>query len=119
MNGSRRALSILAAATLILATATAVTAAQKAGCPADESGWRLTTPLKAAREFFPFLLPGQFASVREFADVISANDDTNGDGLICIRRDWGDELNPNSNWYGIHKLSVIDNNAAAQVVPES
>jgi hypothetical protein len=119
VNRSRRLVPILAAAALTLATATAVGAAEKAGCPADDSGWRLTTPLKAAREFFPFLLPGQFATVREFADVISTNDDTNGDGLICIRRDWGDELNPNSNWYGIHKLSVIDNNAAAQVVPES
>ena len=119
MSHLRRLLPLLSAVALVLATATAVTAAQKGGCPADESGWRLTTPFKAAKEFYPFLLPGQFGSVAEFAEVISANDDTNGDGLICIRRAWGEDLNPNSHWYGIHKLSVIDNNAAAQVVPES
>ena len=119
MHRSRRALSLLAALALTVATASAVTAAQKGGCPAAQSGWRLTTPDAAADEFFGHLVGAPFVSPEEFAAVIAANDDTNRDGLVCIRRSWGEELNPNAHWYGHHVLSVTDNKAAAELDPES
>ena len=114
MRRIRRLLTLISAIALLLATSSVVVAAQKEGCPSASSGWRVSTPEDAAHEFWPHLLPGQFASEAEFAAVIAANDDRDGDGTICIRRSWGEELNPNSNWYGVHALHVRDNTAAAQ-----
>ena len=114
------ALAILA----LLGVPTAALAAPKDGCPADASGWYATSPLDAATDFFPHLLPGQFADVAEFAAVIDAGVDFNGDDIICAKPYWGWDLNPNSHWYRVgfesglgepvHGLTMLDNHANAQ-----
>jgi hypothetical protein len=81
----------------------------------------LVTVDAAAAGLFAHLIPGQFATVEEFAAAISALDDKNGDGWICQREAWGFELNPKSHWYRlgfelgldepVHFLYASDNNA--------
>jgi hypothetical protein len=117
----RRALiATLIAAALIALPATAL-AAQKTGCAAAESGWHAVLVTQAAADFFPHLTPGQFTSAEEFAEVIDALYDGNGDDMACIKLMWGWELNPNSHWYRlgfalgldepVHVMMVIDNTA--------
>ena len=115
---------ILGAMVALLVPAS-VLAADKGGCPATTAGWEISTPEEAASDFFPHLLPGAFATAAEFADVIDANDNRDGDAWVCIRLSWGFDLNPKSHWYRlgiagplnepVHALHVIDNSAAAQV----
>ena len=119
----RRALvSTLVAAVLLALPATAL-AAPKDGCAAAASGWQAISVAQAAEDFFPHLLPGQFASAEEFAEILDAIYDRNGDDLACIKLMWGFELNPNSHWYRVgfeigldepvHVLLIIDNTANA------
>ena len=113
MRRSRRPFALVASIALLLGTASVASAAPKAGCPAPQSDWRLVTPADAAAEFHPFL--NAPITEAQFAALIAANDDRDGDGFVCIRRSWGVELNPNAHWYGTHVLSVRDNGAAANL----
>lgn len=108
---------------MLLALPATALAAPKTGCASGASGWHLSTPTQAAEDFFPHLLPGQFATAGEFADVIDAIYDRNNDDLVCIRHSWGYDLNPNSHWYRlgfeaglgepVHSMQAMDNNANA------
>jgi hypothetical protein len=41
--------------------------------------------------------PGGLA---EFTEVVGTYD-RNGDGVICLKVMWGEDLNPNSHWYAV------------------
>jgi hypothetical protein len=74
-------------------------AAPKEGCPAGQ-GWDEWTVEAAAARIWPALLdqsafPG---GLDEFEGVVRGYD-RNGDGAVCIKTMWGEDLNPNSNWY--------------------
>jgi hypothetical protein len=117
----RIAFSALVALCLVALPASA-TAAPKAGCAAEASGWSLTSPSAAAEAFFPHLLPGFFADPAEFAALLDTVD-RNGDDLVCTKLSWGYELNPNAHWYRVgfelgldeplHLLTTLDNNGNA------
>ena len=100
------------AAVLVTALAAPATAAAapKAGCPVSASGWEESSVQQLAADFFPHLLPGQFANVGELAGALAAYD-ANGDGMLCAKWMWDEELNPNANWYGVVQLLPRDNNA--------
>jgi hypothetical protein len=118
----RTLVSTLVAAALLALPATAL-AAPKDGCAAAASGWHAMSVEQAAEDFFPHLLPGQFATAEEFAEVLDMIYDRNGDDMACIKLMWGWELNPNSHWYRagfelgldepVHVLLIIDNTANA------
>jgi len=120
-----RLLTSALAMVALLGVPTAVLAAPKDGCPAEASGWYATSPLDAATDFFPHLLPGgPWATPEAFAADIDALVDFNGDDIICAKPYWGWDLNPNSHWYRVgfdlglgepvHGLTMLDNHANAQ-----
>ena len=90
----RRVVPLILAAALCAATVGSAAAAAPP-CPAS---WEAKTTLQAATDFFPHLLPGQFTSPAEFADVIAA-DVKDDDGQVCVKLMWGETLNPRSHWY--------------------
>ena len=119
----RRALVSTLVVGILLALPATALAAPKDGCAAEASGWHAISIGQAAEDFFPHLLPGQFATAGEFAEVLDAIYDRNGDDLACIKLMWGWELNPNSHWYRagfeigldepVHVLMIRDNTANA------
>ena len=96
----RTILALVAVMTVALAAAGAAGAAPKVGCPVGE-GWEEMTVADVASEVFPNLLPGVYPwqSQGEFAEFVDAVYDRNDDGSICLKTQWGDDLNPNSKWY--------------------
>jgi hypothetical protein len=91
----RRARHFVLAA-MLTAFAAAPVAAAPAACP---TSWESATVHNTAVDFFPHLVPGQFATAAEFEVVISAMDDRDDDGVVCVKHAWGWALNPNSHWY--------------------
>lgn len=74
-------------------------AAPKEGCPTGQ-GWEEWTVDGAAARIWPALLdqsafPG---GIEEFELAVDSYD-RNGDGLVCIKVMWGEDLNPQSHWY--------------------
>lgn len=107
-----------------LGAAAGGSAGQKTGCQVGQ-GWQEMTVVDVAEEVFDNLLPGVYpwGTEDEFADFISATLDKNGDGSICLKMMWGDNLNPKSHWYlvgidlgfgtGVTQYLPHDNNANA------
>jgi hypothetical protein len=85
-------------AALLTALAALPAAAAAPACP---TLWQLTTVHDAAFDFFPHLIPGQFATPEDFEAVIAAGEDPDGNGFVCVKHMWGWDLNPNSHWYGL------------------
>jgi hypothetical protein len=120
----RRLTSLCFALGALLLVPGAAAAADQDGCPAAAGGWTRALVSVAAAEFFDHLVPGQFATVAEFAAAIDATSDKDGDDWICRKSMWGADLNPQSHWYRVgfelglgepvHLLLVIDDRANAQ-----
>lgn len=91
------ALACAGIATILVAGAAA--AAPKTGCP-EGQGWGEWTVEAAAERIWPALVnPEAFpGGMAELAALIGTYD-RNGDGSVCIKVMWGDDLNPNSHWY--------------------
>ena len=92
--------SVLAAVLLIPGVGSG---AQKSGCSNDSSGWSEASVADAADRIWPALLdtsPWGGDSATFEAEVVGAYD-ANLDGQVCIKAMWGEDLNPNSHWYGV------------------
>lgn len=109
----------IVAATAALALTVGASAAPKVGCPAGE--WQELTVEEVAANVWPLLIDANkefWGSEENFLEQAVKPIDKNGDGSICIKQIWGDDLNPNSYWYtrgpdGSPTVNTIprDNNA--------
>jgi hypothetical protein len=100
MTWIRGAWMLLVAAAAALALTAGASAAPKFGCPAGE--WQELTVEQVAAVVWPLLIDANkelFGSEENFLDVAVKPIDKNGDGSICIKQIWGEDLNPNSAWY--------------------
>ena len=88
-------------------------AAQKNGCPVG-TGWDELTVEAVAALVWPELLDqSPFADQQEFQELGVRPYDRNGDGSICLKTQWGEDLNPNANWFGVFQFLPRDNTANA------
>jgi hypothetical protein len=97
MPSVRRVLPFLVAA-LVFPFAAVSVAAAPAACP---TAWEPATVHDTAVDFFPHLTPGQFETAEELEAAIASTYDKDADGNICIKHQWGYDLNPNSHWYQV------------------
>jgi hypothetical protein len=92
-----------------------VSAAPKTGCPAADSAWQLYTVEDAAARIWPALFDqSPWTDVVDFGDAAVRPQDRNGDGNVCMKITWGEDLNPNSHWY-LLGLEVVGGPAEAFV----
>ena len=77
-------------------------ASPKAGCPVG-NGWQDTATVEAvASRIWPGLLDRSlWIDEQDFRESAVRPYDRNGDGSICLKIMWGDDLNPNAHWYGV------------------
>jgi hypothetical protein len=75
----------------------------------------------AAARIYPHLLGTPPGGLAEF-ELIVGGDDRDGNGRVCLKEQWGDELNPRSHWYRLgmailgeptHAFIVHDDTASA------
>ena len=112
MRRSSRAFFALVLTALLL-VAGAASADPKTGCPVG-TGWDELTVEEVAELVWPELLDqSPFADQEEFQELGVRPYDRNGDGSICLKTQWGDDLNPNANWFGVFQFLPRDNTAAA------
>ena len=91
------ALACAAIATTLMAGT--VAAAPKEGCPTGQ-GWGEWTVEAAAERIWPKLVDQSVfpAGISDLEAALGGYD-RNGDGSVCVKIMWGDDLNPNSHWY--------------------
>jgi hypothetical protein len=108
-------LGLILGATLLLAVAASpVSAASKAGCSAGTSGWTEASIELAASTIWDSILDqSPFPNGIPDLEAALGGLDRNGDGDLCLKRIWGDDLNPKSNWFGVIANYLRDNTAAA------
>ncbi len=105
-------MSGLVLASVLVVSGTAL-AAPKTGCPVGQ-GWAETTVETAAETIWDELLdPSPWGGLNDFQESAIRPYDRNGDGAICLKTQWGDDLNPNSNWYGVYQFLPRDNTSNA------
>lgn len=109
---SRGAVSGLVLASVLALSGTAF-AAPKTGCPVGE-GWAEVSVEVAAAEIWPELVDqSPWDGQADFQESAVRPFDRNGDGSICLKTQWGEDLNPNSNWYGVYQFLPRDNTSNA------
>lgn len=109
---SRAAVSGLVLAGVLALSGTAF-AEPKTGCPVGE-GWAELSVEVAAEEIWPELLDqSPWVDQVDFQESAVRPYDRNDEGLICMKTMWGEDLNPNSNWYGVHQFLLKDNTSNA------
>lgn len=95
----RLAWATLIALIALIAAAGGASADPKTGCPVG-SGWNEMTVEEVAARVWPALLDqSPWADEADFRESAVRPYDRNGDGSICLKIHWGDQLNPNSHWY--------------------
>jgi hypothetical protein len=105
---------VLGAILLLAATAGTATAAPKEGCSAASSGWgEMTVEIAASTIWDSILDMSPFPNGIPDLEAALGGLDRNGDGDLCLKRIWGADLNPKSNWYGTIANYLRDNTAAA------
>jgi hypothetical protein len=105
---------VLGAILLLAATAGTATAAPKEGCSAASSGWgEMTVEIAASTIWDSILDKSPFPNGIPDLEAALGGLDRNGDGDLCLKRIWGADLNPKSNWYGTIANYLRDNTAAA------
>jgi hypothetical protein len=97
--GRRLASATTIALIALIATAGGASADPKTGCPVG-SGWNEMTVEDVAARVWPALLDqSPWANEADFRESAVRPYDRNGDGSICLKILWGEQLNPNSHWY--------------------
>lgn len=92
--------TLIALAALVSITASA-SAAPKTGCPVG-TGWNEMTVEAVAERVWPALLDqSPWVDEADFRESAVRPIDRNGDGSICLKIMWGEDLNPNSHWFGV------------------
>ena len=85
----------------------------KTGCPLG-SGWNEFTVEMAAEVVWEGLIDqSPWADLIDFQESAIRPYDRNGDGSMCLKIQWGDELNPNSPWFGVNQFLPRDNTSNA------
>ena len=73
----------------------------KTGCPVG-TGWEELTVEAVAEAVWPQLLDqSPWTDQQDFQESAARPYDRNGDGSMCLKTMWGEQLNPNSHWYGV------------------
>ena len=97
----------------VLAVSGTALAAPKAGCPVGE-GWAEPTVEVAAEAIWDELVDqSPWVDLNDFQEPAVRPYDRNGDGSICLKTQWGDDRNPNSNWFGVFQFLPRDNTSNA------
>ena len=97
----------------VLAVSGTALAAPKAGCPVGE-GWAEPTVEVAAEAIWDELVDqSPWVDLNDFQESAIRPYDRNGDGSICLKTQWGDDRNPNSNWFGVFQFLPRDNTSNA------
>jgi hypothetical protein len=97
----------------LIAAAGGASAVPKTGCPVG-TGWNEMTVEEVAARVWPALLDqSPWADEADFRESAVRPYDRNGDGSICLKTQWGEELNPNAHWYGVEQFLPRDNTSNA------
>jgi hypothetical protein len=110
----RRIGIVVSVAALLIFTTGSAAAAPSAGCSATTSGWHEGTVDSVATEIWDSIVdktpfPGGIPDLAAALGGLDKNDD----GDLCLKRIWGEDLNPRSHWYPVIANYVRDNTAAA------
>ena len=98
----RLVVAILTVVGAAIATTTSASAAPSTGCAADESGWAEASVGQVAARMWPGLLDNTaFPGGQAELEAVLAGLDRNGDGALCLKITWGEQLNPSSHWYKV------------------
>lgn len=109
----RLAWATMIALTAVIVPAAGASADSKTGCPVG-TGWNEMTVEDVAARVWPALLDqSPWEDEADFRESAVRPYDRNGDGWICLKIQWGEELNPNSHWYGVEQFLPRDNTSNA------
>lgn len=98
---------------MVLAMSGTALAEPKTGCPVGK-GWAEPTVEAAAAVVWPELVDqSPWDNQEDFQETAVRPYDRNGDGLICLKTQPGEDLNPNSNWFGVSFFIPRDNTSNA------
>jgi hypothetical protein len=104
----RACLVLLAFGAALLLPATGH-AAPPGACAADWSGWTAGSLDEVTDIVWAGLIePNPFNHISELRAEL-AGQDRNGDGDVCLHIVWGEQPNPNANWFGVELFIVRDN----------
>ncbi len=104
---------VLVALALAVSLTVSASAAPKTGCPVG-TGWDEKTVEEVAAIVWPALLDqSPWANEADFRESAVRPYDRNTDGSMCLKTMWGEELNPNANWFGVQLFHPRDNTASA------
>ncbi len=92
---------VVAALAAVGSLTVSASAAPKTGCPAGQD-WDEMTVEGVAATIWPGLIdPSPWTDQADFRVSAIEPEDRNGDGSLCLKIMWGEDLNPNAKWYRV------------------